>query len=113
MAETEFAARGVRIGRWLRSMTRAGQVRIRGGRLELLTSLGQEIDSAPVQHVHASRPWFVGPRRALASVNGTHYLLTLGGASAAPGDGGPPPPGRFLEALRTARSNAAKSREWS
>ncbi|MQY11697.1 hypothetical protein SRB5_18160 [Streptomyces sp. RB5] len=102
MAETEFAARGVRIGRWLRSMTRAGQVRIRDGRLELLTSLGQEIDSAPVQNVRAGRPWFLRPGRALASVNGTHYLLTLGG-------GGSP---HFLEAVRTARTRAAKARDW-
>ncbi|MGW4106936.1 hypothetical protein ACWEGV_28540, partial [Streptomyces sp. NPDC004976] len=47
MAEPEFTATGVRIGKRLRSLTRAGQVRISGGRLELLTSYGSEIDSAP------------------------------------------------------------------
>ncbi|MGV9552710.1 hypothetical protein ACWDR6_30500, partial [Streptomyces ardesiacus] len=60
MAEPEFRATGVRIGRRLRSLTRAGTVRISGGRVELLTSVGSEIDSAPVQAVRASRPWF-GP----------------------------------------------------
>ena len=58
MAEPEFTATGVRIGKRLRSLTRAGQVRISDGRLQLLTSYGSEIDSAPVQAVRASRPWF-------------------------------------------------------
>lgn len=53
MAEPEFTATGVRIGRLLRSLTRAGEVRIKGGRLELLTSYGSEIDSAPLQEVRA------------------------------------------------------------
>src|SRR5262245_50506776 len=47
MAEPEFKATGVRIGKKLRSLTRAGQVRISDGRLRLLTSYGSEIDSAP------------------------------------------------------------------
>jgi hypothetical protein len=51
MAEPEFSATGVRIGKRLRSLTRAGQVRISDGRLQLLTSYGSEIDSAPVQAV--------------------------------------------------------------
>ena len=54
MAETEFTATGVRIGKRLRSLTRAGQVLISDGRLELLTSYGREIDSAPVQAVRAA-----------------------------------------------------------
>ncbi|CAM5615766.1 hypothetical protein SALBM135S_09444 [Streptomyces alboniger] len=78
MAEPEFTATGVRIGRRLRSLTRAGQVRIADGRLELLTSYGTEIDSAPVQAVRAGKPWFAPEDRALAEVNGTRYRLTLG-----------------------------------
>ena len=42
--EPEFAVTGVRIGRWLRSLTIAGQVLIRDGRLELLNSQGSVID---------------------------------------------------------------------
>ncbi|MEU2880897.1 hypothetical protein, partial [Streptomyces sp. NPDC007070] len=60
MAEPEFTATGVRIARRLRSLTRAGRVRISDGRLELLTSYGTVIDSAPVSAVRASRPW-LGP----------------------------------------------------
>ncbi len=78
MAEPEFTATGVRIGKRLRSLTRAGQVRISDGRLELLTSYGSEIDSAPVQAVRASKPWFVPDDRALADLNGNRYLLRLG-----------------------------------
>ena len=74
MAEPEFTATGVRIGKRLRSLTRAGQVRISDGRLELLTSYGSEIDSAPVQAVRASKPWFAPEDRALADVNGTPVL---------------------------------------
>ncbi|MFF2652585.1 hypothetical protein [Streptomyces sp. NPDC058045] len=100
MADEEFSARGVRIGKRLRSLTRAGQVRISGGRLELLTSYGSEIDSAPVQAVRAGTPWFT-PDRASAEVNGTRYVLRL-----APEDG-PPREGagaarRFVEAVRRA-----------
>jgi len=94
--EPEFNATGVRIGRRLRSLTRGGQVLISDGRLVLLTSRGKEIDSAPVEHVHALAPGFAMGRRALARVNGTGYLLTLrrqGAVSAA----------RFVDALRSAR----------
>lgn len=87
MAEPEFTATGVRIGKRLRSLTRAGQVRISDGRLELLTSYGSEIDSAPVQAVRASRPWFAPEDRALADVNGTRYSLTLGEHDPAPETG--------------------------
>ncbi|KOT94858.1 MULTISPECIES: hypothetical protein [Streptomyces] len=102
MAEPEFRATGVRIGRRLRSLTRAGTVRISGGRVELLTSVGSEIDSAPVQAVRASRPWFGPEDRALADLNGTRYLLTLGDHDPAPGEPGPPAARRFIEAVRRA-----------
>ncbi|MFF3719629.1 hypothetical protein [Streptomyces prasinus] len=107
MAELEFTARGVRIGRRLRSLTRAGQVRISDGRLELLTSYGSEIDSAPVQAVRASRPWFVPEGRALADLNGHRYLLTLGDHDPAPGEPGPPAARRFVEAVHRASGRGA------
>ncbi|MBC9715975.1 hypothetical protein H9Y04_25875 [Streptomyces sp. TRM66268-LWL] len=102
MAETEFRATGVRIGRRLRSLTRAGQVRIAGGRLELLTSSGREIDSAPLTQVRAGQPWFVPEDKAVATVNGTRYSLTLGEHDPAPGESGPPAASRFIEAVRQA-----------
>jgi hypothetical protein len=102
MAEPEFRATGVRIGKRLRSLTRAGQVRISDGRLQLLTSYGSEIDSAPVQAVRASKPWFAPDDRALADLNGNRYLLTLGDHDPAPGEPGPPAARRFIEAVRKA-----------
>jgi hypothetical protein len=102
MAEPEFTATGVRIGKRLRSLTRAGQVRISGGRVELLTSYGSEIDSAPVQAVRASQPWFAPDDRALADLNGQRYSLTLGDHDPAPGEPGPPAARRFIEAVRKA-----------
>ncbi|MFD9904307.1 hypothetical protein [Streptomyces sp. NPDC059063] len=102
MAEPEFTATGVRIGKRLRSLTRAGQVRINDGRLELLTSYGTEIDSAPVTAVRAGKPWFAPHDRALAEVNGTRYRLTLGDHDPVPGESGPPTVRAFLEAIRTA-----------
>jgi hypothetical protein len=101
VSEPDFSATGVRIGRRLRSLTHGGQVLIRDGRLVLLTSRGREIDSAPVEAVHALAPRFAVSRRALATVNGTGYLLTLrhqGAASAA----------RFVDALRTARERVSR-----
>ncbi|MFH8345273.1 hypothetical protein [Streptomyces sp. NPDC018045] len=96
MAEPEFNATGVRIERWLlRSLTRAGQVVIQDGRLALLTSYGTEIDSAPVQAVQAHKPLFAARDRALATLNGHRYSLTLG------------TPDRFLDAVRAARSTRA------
>ncbi|MEV6805154.1 hypothetical protein ACH4NF_34495 [Streptomyces sp. NPDC017248] len=102
MAEPEFTATGVRIGRRLRSLTRAGQVRISDGRLQLLTSYGSEIDSAPLRAVRASTPWFVSDDRALADLNGTRYLLTLGQRDPVPDRSGPPAARRFVEAVRRA-----------
>ncbi|MFF0426418.1 hypothetical protein ACFYUJ_18670 [Streptomyces sp. NPDC004520] len=99
MTEPEFSARGVRIARWPRSLTRAGEVRIEDGRLALLTSYGSEIDSAPVSAVRAGRPWFAKADETVATVNGTRYRLTLrdGGH-----DGEAEASGRFLAALRKA-----------
>ncbi|WP_371582647.1 hypothetical protein [Streptomyces sp. NBC_01314] len=102
MAEPEFTATGVRIGKRLRQLTRAGQVRIEDGRLQLLTSYGSEIDSAPVQAVRASKPWFANEDRALADVNGTRYTLILNEHDPAPGKPGPPSARRFIEAVRRA-----------
>ncbi|HZG03798.1 MAG TPA: hypothetical protein VE546_09515 [Streptomyces sp.] len=79
MAEPEFSATGVRIARWLRSLTRAGQVLVRDGRLVLLTSYGREIDSAPVEQVRISGPWYAARDRVLATVNGNRYALRLKG----------------------------------
>ncbi|MGW3339439.1 hypothetical protein ACWDCL_18410 [Streptomyces sp. NPDC001009] len=102
MAEPEFTARGVRIGKGMRSLTRAGRVRISDGRLELLTSEGSEIDSAPVRTVRASKPWFATDDRAQADVNGHRYQLTLTEGDSAPGEPGPPAGRRFIEAVRRA-----------
>ncbi|MGP4004097.1 hypothetical protein [Streptomyces sp. 8N706] len=109
MAEPEFTATGVRIGRWLRSLTSAGQVLIRDGRLTLLTSYGSEIDSAPVHLVRAGKPWFATRDRALATVNGTRYLLTLSEQDPAPGSEGASSAHRFVDAVRTAGGHVARS----
>jgi hypothetical protein len=107
MAEPEYTATGVRIGRRLRSLTRAGQVRISGGRLELLTSYGSEIDSAPLGEVRAGKPWFGSDDRATAEVDGRRYLLRLRGQSGEPGgDTGPRAAHRFVEAVRRATGRA-------
>lgn len=98
MPETEFSATGVRIERWARSLTRAGQVVVKDGRVALLTSYGREIDSAPVGTVSAGRPWFAGADAAVARFNGTRYRLTMG--QRGPDREGPSR--RFLEALRSA-----------
>ncbi|GGV00373.1 hypothetical protein GCM10010275_43950 [Streptomyces litmocidini] len=101
MAEPEFSARGVRIARWPRSLTRAGEVRIEDGRLALLTSYGSEIDSAPVSAVRAGRPWFAKADETVATVNGTRYRLTLQDDDRARA-GGSQVSGRFLAALKRA-----------
>jgi hypothetical protein len=102
MAEPEFTATGVRIGTRTRSLTRAGRIRISDGRLELLTSYGSEIDSAPVAAVRASKPWFASDDRVLADLNGHRYRLTLADRDPAPGESGPPAADRFIEAVRRA-----------
>ncbi|MFJ5831884.1 hypothetical protein [Streptomyces sp. NPDC093089] len=102
MAEPEFTARGVRIARWPRSLTRAGEVRIEDGRLALLTSYGSEIDSAPVGAVRAGRPWFAKSDEAVATVNGTRYRLTLHEDGGVDDTGESAGSGRFLAALERA-----------
>ncbi|NML54641.1 hypothetical protein HHL19_28870 [Streptomyces sp. R302] len=101
MAEPEFTARGVRIERWPRSLTRAGEVRIEDGRLALLTSYGSEIDSAPVKAVRAGRPWFAKGDETVATVNGTRYRLTMDAAGEDDARDAEQA-GRFLAALRRA-----------
>ncbi|MFI1972355.1 hypothetical protein BLA24_08580 [Streptomyces cinnamoneus] len=110
MAEPEFNATGVRIDRSHRSLTRAGQVKIKDGRLELLNSRGREIDSAPVEAVRAGKPWFAARdrARATATVNGTRYVLTLGGERSAAEDAGAATVSRFLEAVRSAHTGSAE-----
>lgn len=111
MAEPEFSARGVQIGKWRRPLTRAGQVLISEGRLRLLTSRGAEIDSAPVERVEADVPWYAGPGSARATINGTRYLIDLdppeGGAANGhqydAGQNGHGAVRRFLDALHHAR----------
>ncbi|MFD4694809.1 MULTISPECIES: hypothetical protein [unclassified Streptomyces] len=100
MSEAEFSASGVRIERWTRSLTRAGQVVVKDGRLALLTSNGREIDSAPVTTVSAGKRWFLAADSAVARVNGVRYRLTMGQRNRRPG--GAAPVRRFLEALRRA-----------
>ncbi|MFD4787993.1 hypothetical protein ACFWN1_13245 [Streptomyces sp. NPDC058459] len=105
MAEPEFTARGVRVGRGMRSLTRAGRVRISDGRPEPLTSEGSEgseIDSAPVGTVRASGPWFAPDDRAQAELNGRRYRLRLTAPDSARGEPGPPAARRFTEAVRRA-----------
>ncbi|MCX4552617.1 hypothetical protein OG204_03670 [Streptomyces sp. NBC_01387] len=101
MSEAEFTATGVRIERWTRSLTRAGQVLIKDGRLALLTSNGREIDSAPLGAVSAGRPWFARVGRMVATVNGTRYRLTMGQRNM-PLDSSKAA-ARFLDAVRGSR----------
>lgn len=102
MTEPDFSATGVRIERWPRSLTRAGEVRIEDGRLALLTSYGREIDSAPVEAVRAGRGRFAARGSAVATLNGARYRLTMGQRERRPENVGPMLSGRFLEALRNA-----------
>ncbi|MET9480769.1 hypothetical protein [Streptomyces sp. NPDC006638] len=107
MAEPDFSARGVRIERWPRSLTRAGQVLIQDGRLALLTSYGRVIDSAPLRAVRAARPWFAGKGSTVATVNGTRYRLTMGQRSGGRRPDASALAGRFLEAVsRAARTKS-------
>ncbi|MFE9661220.1 hypothetical protein [Streptomyces sp. NPDC005955] len=110
--EPEFTARGVRIEKRLRSLTRAGQVRITDGRLELLTSYGSEIDSAPVGTVRAGTSWFAPGDRAHADVNGTRYVLTLDAEEPAERSD-PSAARRFVEAVRRAGDRTGRVRRRS
>ncbi|GAA2978495.1 MULTISPECIES: hypothetical protein [Streptomyces] len=105
MTATEFNATDVRIERWFRSLTRAGQVIVKDGRLALLTSYGREIDSAPLSAVTARRRWFLAADSAIASVNGVRYRLTMGQRNRRPG--GAAPVRSFLEALRGGGADTA------
>ncbi|MEU4495886.1 hypothetical protein OG729_34785 [Streptomyces sp. NBC_00210] len=100
MAEPEFSATGVRIERWPRSLTKAGQVLIKDGRLALLTSYGRVIESAPVRAVRAGKPWFADEASTVATVNGKRYRLTMGQRGRRPD--ARVLAGRFLEAVRGA-----------
>ncbi|MFI6643936.1 hypothetical protein [Streptomyces sp. NPDC050504] len=105
MAEPDFSATGVRIDRWTRSLTKAGQVVVQDGRLALLTSGGQEIDSAPVATVSTAKPWFASGNSAVAHVNGVRYRLTMGQRGRRPD--GEADAGLFREAVRRARGTQA------
>lgn len=98
MTEPEFDAGGVGIRRMLRSLTRAGHVLVRDGRLVLMTSYGSEIDSAPVEQARVSRygPW----GQAVATLGGTRYLLQFALEHRE----------ALLDALQTARAKAAAER---
>jgi hypothetical protein len=96
--DAEFRASDVRIRRWARSLTRAGQVIVEDGRIMLLTSNGREIASAPVTTVSAGKPWFLAADSAIARIDGVHYRLTMGQRNRRPG--GAAPVRRFLEVLR-------------
>ncbi|UYQ60724.1 hypothetical protein [Streptomyces peucetius] len=100
VAEPEFCATGVRIERWPRSLTRAGQVLIKDGRLALMTSYGKVIESAPVRAVTAGRPWFAGQDSTVATLNGKRYRLTMGQRGRRPDARAVA--GRFLDAVRGA-----------
>ncbi|MFJ8750353.1 hypothetical protein ACIREO_13615 [Streptomyces sp. NPDC102441] len=94
----EFRASDVRIRRWARSLTRAGQVIVEDGRIVLLTSNGREIAGAPLTAVSAGKPWFHAADSAIARIDGVRYRLTMGQRNRRPG--GAAPVRRFLEALR-------------
>ncbi|MFI8434823.1 hypothetical protein ACIGJO_13905 [Streptomyces sp. NPDC079020] len=99
MADVEFSATGVRIERWTRSLTHAGQVIVKDGRVALLTSNGREIDSAPLGTVSAGKRWFAAADSTIARVNGVRYRLTMGQRSHL--RDGAAPVSRFLEVLRS------------
>lgn len=98
MAEPEFDATGVRIGRLFRSLTRAGQVLVQDGRLVLLTSYGSEIDSAAVDEVSLRGPWPPSRDLTFATLGRTLYAVRLA----------TPARERLLAALRDARERSAK-----
>ncbi len=100
MAEPEFRATGVRIERWPRSLTKAGQVLIKDGSLKLLTSYGRVIDSAPVRGVRAGKAWFADDASTALTVNGKRYRLTMGQRGQRPDARALA--GRFLDAVRGA-----------
>jgi hypothetical protein len=88
--QCEFTATGLRIERGLRSLTRAGQVRVKGGAVELLDSGGRVLASAPARQVRVLRKRFGRPGRVLVELGGARYLLTLCVEEAEPGASPPP-----------------------
>nr|WP_202446903.1 hypothetical protein [Streptomyces sp. SID5468] len=81
----------------MRSLTRAGTVVVGDGRVSLLTSRGQEIDSAPLTEARAATPpWFGPGRRARVVLEGRAYGLR-------PGPGDDEAVLRLCEALSWAR----------
>ncbi|OWA19196.1 hypothetical protein B9W68_01465 [Streptomyces sp. CS227] len=103
MGKSEFSATGVGIMRRLRSLTRAGQVRVADGRLALLTSCGRVIDSAPAREVRVERPWFGSDDQAVIAFNDTRYRLRLGGPAAAASASHVSPVRRLREAVGQAQ----------
>jgi hypothetical protein len=89
VGQDEFVATGVRIERGLRSLTRAGQVRVRGGLVELLNSGGRVIAAAPAERVRVLRKRFGRADRVLVELGGTRYRLTLRDEDADLGPSGP------------------------
>ncbi|GAA4668535.1 hypothetical protein GCM10023347_22350 [Streptomyces chumphonensis] len=81
MTVPEFDVDGVPVRRPPRTLTRAGQVLVQGGRMSLLTSYGREIDGAPVEKVRLPRPWWgawrPARRRTVVVLGGTRYTLGL------------------------------------
>lgn len=94
--EPDFTAAGVRIRQALRSITRAGHVLVRDGKLMLMTSYGSEIDSGPLEQVRVSGY----ANRTLARIGGTRYLLELDLKHR----------DSLLSAIRTARAKSAAER---
>jgi hypothetical protein len=106
--QDEFTATGVRIERGMRSLTRAGQVRVRGGLVELLSSGGRVLASAPARRARLLRMRFGGSDRVLMELGGAHYILTLRDEDADHGlvekRGKPRPEGVESPAARLART---------
>ncbi len=103
--ESEFSAKGVQIKKGLRSLTRAGGVRVKDGRVELLTSRGLEIDSAPVQAANTGAARWFGPGgKAQVELEGRRYLLRMGRQES----GGEE---RLVEAVRKARKRPGGTRD--
>ncbi|MGW0930557.1 hypothetical protein [Streptomyces sp. NPDC002644] len=110
--QDEFTATGVRIERGLRSLTRAGEVRVRGGLVELLNSGGRVVGAAPAGKARVLRMRLGRADRVLAELGGARYVLTFRDEDAGHGplrrrggrrpEAGESPAARFARAVRTA-----------
>ncbi|MEU6157925.1 hypothetical protein [Streptomyces sp. NPDC047130] len=110
--QDEFTATGVRIERGMRSLTRAGEVRVRGGLVELLDSGGRVIGAAPARKARVLRMRLGRADRVLAELGGARYVLTFGDEDAGHGpprrrggrraEAGDSPSVGFARAVRTA-----------